>query len=300
MRSIGSVAIALLSLAACREAVTEPPPLRQFTPPTEVTEFLVKETRLVNGAVSVHLDIPLSPPGPKPVVIALIGDRYQLVGAGFVAVTYSIDWSRLKGPPPTPPPAEQTVGKWVLASPSAGMLGETYLRGIAGTASEYVPTIIDWLATVPEVDATRIGMAGGSTNGFVTLQAVAADRRISAAVVISACGDYHRFLRYSSMGMEGKPLDLDPAYDRWIRSQEIIRHPHRLVHAALLMVNHVADELIPISCADETARVLADAYARAGVSDRFRFLRVEQAGHGFRVEENSELIGWFQNWLRPP
>lgn len=297
MRTIGPFVLTAIVLAGCHTPLPEPTFLRPFTPPPPVTEFLVKETRLVNGAVSVRLDIPLSPVGPKPTVIALFGDTHQFVAAGFVAVTYNINWALLKGPAPPPPP-QQVVGKWVLASPSAAVLGETYLRGIASTATDYVPKIIDWLVTVPDVDATRIGMVGVSTNGFVTLQAVAADRRIRAAVAVAACGDYHRFLRYSSMGMEGRPLDLDPAYDRWVQSQEIIRNPRPVVHAALLMVNRVPDELIPISCADETARALARAYKRAGAADRFRYVRVPEAGHGIGLEERRETLVWLQDWLQ--
>lgn len=298
MRLIGPVAVTVVMLTGCRDPLPDAAPLRQFTPPSRATEFLVKEATLANGTVSAHLEIPLDPAGPKPAVIALLGDTHQLVGGGFVAVRYSINWTLIKGAPPTPLPAEHSVGKWVLASPSADVLGERYLRDIAATATVYVPAVINWLETVPEIDATRIGMAGGSTNGFITLQAVAADRRIRAAVAIAACGDYHRFLRYSSMGMGDAPLDLAPAYNQWIQSQEIVRNPHQVVHAALLMVNRVDDQVIPISCADETARVLEQAYRRADATDRFRYVRRPVAGHGIGAEENNETLAWFEQWLQ--
>src|SRR5207244_9835841 len=172
--------------------------------------------RLASGAVSVRADIPLVPAGPKPAVIALVGDTHQLVGAGFVSVTYSINANLLRNAPPPAPPAELTVGKWVLASRSASRLGEKYLHEIIATGEEYVPIILDWIQTLPEVDPHRIGMVGSSTNGFITLQATARDHRIRAAVAIAACGDYRDFLRRSSMGMDGKPLELDPSYARWI------------------------------------------------------------------------------------
>src|SRR5262249_20098378 len=107
-------------------------------------------------------------------------------------------------------------------------------------------------------------------------------------------------LRFSSMGMEGKPLELDPSYERWIRSQEVIRHPERLVHAALYMMNRADDQLIPVSCADATARVLTRAYARAGHPTRFRYLRLPGGGHGFGAEESEAAIGWFQQRLLAP
>jgi dienelactone hydrolase len=285
-------------LASCREPLPPAVPVRHVTPPPVVAEFRVKEALLAGGSVSVHVEMPLTASGPRPTVIALIGDPHRYLGAGFVAVRYSINWTRINGPPPSPPPADQAVGKWVLASPSADVLGERYLREIAATATDYVPIVIDWLATLTDVDAKRIGMAGISTNGFVTLQAVAADRRIRAAVAISACGDYHDFLQHSSMGMGDTPLALAPAYDEWLQRQEIVNHPRDLVHAAVLMVNKVGDELIPISCADATARALERAYRRAGASDRFRYVRLPVAGHGMGADENSETFAWLQQWLQ--
>jgi dienelactone hydrolase len=293
MRSnASSLAVAVIVLAACRP---EPAPSPVHSLP--VTEFLVKETRLVKGSVSVHLEIPFEPPGPKPVVIALIGNTRPFLKAGIVALTYRVGGRVFVRSKRAPPASEQTVGKWVLASPSAGVIGETYLRDIAATATEVVPAILDWLTAVPEVDATRIGMTGVSTNGFITLQAIAADPRIRAAVVIAACGDYHRFLRYSSMGMEGEPLELEAAYESWLREQEIVRRPDRVVHGALLMLNRVEDELVPVSCADATAEALAAAYERAGAADRFRYVRMEMTGHGIGRAERRETMAWFDEWL---
>ena len=299
MRTL-TVLAAFLVLAGCRAALPKPAPLRPYTPPPLPTEFLVKETRLADGAVSVRADIPLAPAGPKPAVIALVGDTHQLVGAGFVSVTYSINGNVLKRPEPPAAPAELTVGKWVLASRSASRLGETYLREIAATANDYVPMILDWVQSLPEVDPHRIGMVGSSTNGFITLEATARDRRIRVAVAIAACGDYHEFLRRSSMGMNGKPLELDPPYARWIAQHELVRHPQRVVHAAVLMVNRIDDPLIPISCADATAKALARAYERAGAPERFRYVRVAEPGHGVGAQEGNEAMVWLQDWLQRP
>jgi hypothetical protein len=295
---------ALLGLLLCTACARTPaqaplPPAPAAIEPRDTSAFLVRESTLEDGALTVHVEIPLQPPGRKPAVISLIGGPHTLLGSGFVVATYSIDWTRLKGKPPPSPPAN-TVGTWVLASPSAQVLGQSYLEEIAATATEHIPRVIDYLQTVPEVDPARIGMVGGSTNGFITLQAVAADRRIRAAVVLLACGDYHRFLRFSSMGMEGAPLDLAPSYEAWLRRQEPIEHPHRLVHAAILLVIRSEDPIIPVSCADETATVLTRAFARAGASDRFRYVRLEQSGHGIASLEWREAMPWLQRWLLGP
>jgi hypothetical protein len=67
------------------------------------------------------------------------------------------------------------------------------------------------------------------------------------------------------------------------------------------MVNRVKDPLIPIGCADETARVLRRAYAAAGRSDRFRYVRIEdKEGHGFGPQENTEHLAWMRTWMLRP
>jgi len=278
------------ALGACRGSVLIMP-----KPAEPVREFLVREVTVPQRPITVRLEIPFAPAGPKPAVIALLGGNDALRAMGAVIVSY-VDWSA-KTPPP---PAENTVGKWVLASPTAAVLGREYLRSIARTANEVIPRVVDYLVTVPEIDAARIAITGSSTNGFIALQAVAAERRLSVAAAIAACGDHLRFLRFSSMGMEGRALELDPEYERWLHEQEPVRHPERLVHAAVLMVNRIEDPLIPISCAESTARALERAYERAGVPERFRFVRIQDGGHGVGQADAEEALAWLERWLHEP
>lgn len=279
-------------LAACASAHRGDPGA-SAAPST--TTYLVKETTLVNGLVAVRLGIPAQPEGRKPAVIAMLGDTRAVVDAGWVAVTYAVRW-RLVQARPTPAPGQPAAGKWVLASPGADLLGERYLRDISATAETYLPAVLDWLVEQPEIDPTRLAIVGGSTDGFVALRAAAMDRRLGVVAAIAACGDYHRFLQDSSIGLGGRPLHLAPAYDEWLRSQEVIRDPAALTHAAVLMVNRAEDPIIPVSCADETARVLGEAFARAGVPERFRYLRLEGAGHGGEAEA-AAAMDWLRRWL---
>ncbi|MEO8602278.1 MAG: prolyl oligopeptidase family serine peptidase [bacterium] len=297
MSRIALCLIALGALAACQAPPSVSVPVAAAGPPTK--EYRVRETRLLNGLVSVRLEIPPAPAGPQPTVIALLGDTHGLLDAGFIAVTYTVYWDLLRTPVPTPPPG-QSVGTWVLASPSADVLGQPYVRDIARNATEVVPAIVDWLTTQPEVDAKRLGMIGGSTNGFVTLQALAAEPRLGAAVAIAACGDYECFLRDSSMGMQGAPLALTPDYAAWLREQDVTRTPQRLTHGALLMLNRTGDVLIPFACAEQTAAVLTQAYAKAGATERFRFTSFDIEGHGIGPQETQAAMQWLQRWLAAP
>ena len=289
--------VLLVALAAC---VREPPlPPLPVDPPDEV-----RDVEIEGQWITARLQIPDTPPGPKPVVIAPTGDADILLGAGAIVVTYSVNWHLLAGlkpPEPAPPPPRNTVGTWLLASPTPKTVGKVFLTLIDYNAQHAIPKVIDHLVTLPEVDPARIGVAGSSTNGFTALQAAAADPRIAAAAVVVACGDYHGFLHRSSLAMNGRRLDLDPAYDAWLREREPIRRPDRLVHAAVLMVNGAEDVAVPAACATRTAHALRRAYARAGVPERYRFVLIPGSGHNLDERAAQEVLAWWWRWLlRPP
>jgi dipeptidyl aminopeptidase/acylaminoacyl peptidase len=188
------------------------------------------------------------------------------------------------------------VGKWLLASPSPAVIGQGYFKLVASSARDTVPRVLDVLDDDPDVDPHRLGIAGFSTNGFVALLAAAADARLRVAVAIAASGDLHCFLHRSTLAMNGEPLALDPKYDAWLRELDPRRHPGRLVHAALLMVNGRHDVAVPFVCAERTVGPLRRAYAAAHARDRFRFLASDE-GHGFGAPERDAVLAWFRRWL---
>jgi dienelactone hydrolase len=238
-------------------------------------------------------------------VISLLGERDVLLGAGFAVVTFTVHWELLRGLAPAPLPPEPApapapgVGVWLLASPTAGTVGQRYF-GLVAAQVKTIRRVLDHLQTSPLVDASRIGIAGSSTNGFAALEATAGDPRIRASAVVAACGDYHRFLELSSLAMRGAPLTLDPSYSHELRMREPIRHPDRLLHAAVLLVNGAADVAVPPACARETADALQRAYTDAGVPERFHFVLVEGAAHSqLGPRARDEAVAWFARWLAP-
>jgi fermentation-respiration switch protein FrsA (DUF1100 family) len=232
----------------------------------------------------------------------MLGEHDALLAAGFSVATFAIRWELVKGfapPPPPPDPDAHPVGVWLLAAPTPKTVGRGYFALIASNVG-MIPRVVDYLATLADVDATRVGIAGTSTNGFVALEAASREPRIGAALVIAAAGDYRCFLEHSQLAMNGAPLDLDPGYDRELAHREPIAHPEQLAHAAVLMVNGSADHAVPARCATRTARVLGAAYDAAGVPERFRFLLVEGGGHNdLSARAREEGLRWFTEWLAP-
>jgi dienelactone hydrolase len=259
-----------------------------------------RELSLDNGFITVRVDIPREPLGPKPAVLALLGERPRMLRAGLVTVSYHVHWEQLAplaAAMPKPPAPERTWGKWLLTSPSPGTIGQGYFQVITADARQTIPKVLDAMASIPEIDMSRIGIAGTSTTGFTALQAVAEDRRLSAAVVGATCGDYHRFLYGSNLAMNGEFLDLDPAYETWLHSIEPVRHADRLVHAAILLLAGTDDPVIPRPCIESTVDVLRRAYDQAGVPERFRYRVVPGLGHSFTPPLVDDMMAWWAEWL---
>ncbi|HEV7733775.1 MAG TPA: hypothetical protein VGR62_16520 [Candidatus Binatia bacterium] len=290
-RPLAALLLALLVIAGgCRRTPVGPLPI----PAPRIER---RSVELENGLIALELVIPLDSPGPKPTLIGLPALGTELFAAGIVSLSYRIDWTSRQDAPLRMTPFPSGTGRWLLASPSPGRLGERYLRSIAAMADIAIPRIIDYLETLPVIDRERIAVGGTFTDGFIALQALAHDERLAAGVVIGACGDYRRFLHDSSLGANGGPLTLDPSYDAWLTAQEVVRHPERVVPAPLLLVNRVDDPAVPIACADETARALAPAYAAAGVTDHFRQLRLDGRASGLGPEERKAVMDFLARRL---
>ncbi len=295
------------------------------TPPP-APRFEERELSLENGFLHVRIRIPHEPRERKPVVIGSLGDDEALLARGAILVAFRNRWKALgnlrdrfgpEGPAeadrpaePSPPEAserQQRVGRWMLAAPRAGVVGRGYFDVIGVSANASIPRILDYLEALPEVDPERIAVAGSSTRGFVALEALVRDERLAGGAVRVTCGDYHEFLRSSSLALAGEErhlvdgeLVLDPDYEATLREREPIRFAERFPPRPLLMLNGRRDPAIPFACAQRTARALRDAYARAGTPERFRFVVYDEAGHDLGRGADEEILRWWESWLLTP
>lgn len=278
-------------------------------PADTLPAYEAREYELEQGVVHVTLKIPQQPPGRKAAVIQPIADEGALLARGIVVVRFHHDWQEAlallgERAKPAPDPAANAVGRWLLAAPRPGLVGSNFFAAIRASAAGTVPRVVDLLESVPEIDPERIAIAGSSTDGFVALEALIVEPRLAAGVLRVACGDYHAFLRSSTLALDDDPrwlpggkLELDPDYEAKLDAQEPIRHADALPPRPVLMLNGTADRAVPFACAERTAHVLHDAYARAGVPERFRFVAYAGRGHDVGAATDAETLGWWQRWL---
>ena len=268
----------------------------------------VIDTTIENGWIQVTVLIPRGNTGPRPAVITPIVEDSVLLERGIAVVRYHTNWETLaplKPPEPEKPPGpELQVGGWLLTAPRPGIVGKAYFAILSQEAERSVPRVVDYIATIPQLDPGRLTIAGSSTSGFVALQAMAADRRLALGVVRVACGDYHRFLRASNLGLNSDPrwlpngeMVLDADYEAELRRIEPIRAADRFPPRPLLLVTGADDPAIPADCARHTAKRFAAAYATAGVPERFRFAELAGQGHNLGGDWERLAIDWWERWL---
>jgi hypothetical protein len=252
-------------------------------------------------------------------------DKRAILERGIGVVEYRTHWELLAGlaakatpaadgagaatPTPTPnplvspTPAPTTIGGWLLAAPRPGIVGQYYFNVITSNAQN-VPKLVNYLRTVPQIDPSRIAIAGSSTSGFLALEAMIAEPRLAAAVVLSACGDYFSFLRSSSLGFADNPewvgsgdLPLDPDYAAYLRSIEPIASVDRFPPRPLLYMVGAKDRAIPVACSERTARDLERAYAKAGAADRFTYTLFVEGTHGLVPGYQRAVLDWLEATL---
>lgn len=315
----GSAALAVLLLlfsvlaAACKPAVRpDPAPLARgcCSTPTDAVE-----ASLAGGWISVRVEIPREADGPVPVVVSPIVPDEELLARGFAVARFHTNWEILRpfaadpsaaapgAPPPQAGAGQEHVGAWLLSAPRPEIVGQAYFGLISNEAERSLPRVLDHLTSLPRIDPERIALTGSSTSGFVALQAMAHDPRIAVGVVRVACGDYHTFLRSSSLALNDDPrwlpggkLVLDPAYALEIAAREPIRHADRYPPRPLLLLAGARDRAIPFACVANTVARFEAAYAEAGVPERFRFVDFPEQGHNL-AGADQEVLSWLERWL---
>jgi len=151
---------------------------------------------------------------------------------------------------------------------------------------------VDYLASRPDVDATRIGCGGLSGGGLRTVMLTGADERIRCSCCVGMMTTWRDYLLnkcYTHTWMcyvPGLPRDLD--------------YPEILglgVPNPVLVLNNRQDELFTMPEMERAGRILTEVYQKAGATDRYRASFYE-GPHKFDREMQKEAFAWFDRWLK--
>jgi dienelactone hydrolase len=153
---------------------------------------------------------------------------------------------------------------------------------------------IDYLTSLPDVDATRIGCVGNSGGGTLTAYIGALDPRVSVAAI--CC--YITTLRRRMANRIQEDPSADPEQDIFGFVSEGIDHAGLLALRVPrpTLIGAARLDFFPIEGARETFGEGKRLYEVAGVGDRAHL--VEAPGkHGLALPLRQAVYDWFDRWL---
>ncbi len=151
---------------------------------------------------------------------------------------------------------------------------------------------VDYLASRPDVDATRIGCGGLSGGGLRTVMLTGADERIRCSCCVGMMTTWRDYLLnkcYTHTWMcyvPGLPRDLD--------------YPEVLGLGApnpVLVLNNRQDALFTMPEMERADRILTGVYKKAGAPERYT-ASFYDGPHKFDRDMQKEAFAWFDRWLK--
>ena len=151
-----------------------------------------------------------------------------------------------------------------------------------------IGALLDWIATQPDLDASRVLVTGGSYGGYMTLAAAVhySDRIVGGISVVGPSNfvsfltnteSYRRDLRRVEYGDER-----DPAMRAFLEKIAPLNNTHR-IGKPLFVVQGKNDPRVPYT---ESEQIVAKVRAN-GL--QVWYLRGENEGHGFARKENADF-----------
>jgi len=150
-----------------------------------------------------------------------------------------------------------------------------------------VGALLDWIEAQPELDASRVGIIGGSYGGYMVMAAlIHYGERLRAGINVVGISnfvtflentrDYRRYLRREEYGDER-----DPEMRAFLESISPTTHAHR-INRPLFIAQGANDPRVPQSEADQMVETI-----RRHNGDVWYFLARDE-GHGFRKKSNRD------------
>jgi dienelactone hydrolase len=148
------------------------------------------------------------------------------------------------------------------------------------------------LCARPEVDAARVGCAGLSGGGMRTTFLAGADDRIACAVCVGMMTTWRDYMLHKAFTHTW--MVYVPLLPRELDYPEILglRAPR-----PTLVLNDRDDDLFTLPEMQRAGRILAEVYAKAGATERYRCSYYD-GPHKFDREMQSEAFAWFDRWLK--
>ncbi len=151
---------------------------------------------------------------------------------------------------------------------------------------------LDYLCSRDDVDASRVGCAGLSGGGLRTVYLGGLDERIRCACAVGMMSTWRDYLLYKChthtwmIYIPSLPLDLDYPEVLGLR-----------VPLPTMVMNNNEDSLFTLPEMQRADQILAEVYAKANASDRYR-CQFYSGPHKFDLQMQADAFKWFDQWLK--
>jgi cephalosporin-C deacetylase-like acetyl esterase len=153
---------------------------------------------------------------------------------------------------------------------------------------------LDYLTSLPEVDATRIGVTGSSGGGTLTTYISMLDPRVKAASIVT-------FITSVPEKIENRINDAesDPEQDVQGLLAAGIDHPEfvGMIAPRPVMIGAAARDFFPIEGTRQTFKELAALYKKLGVPERLKMVEFDHR-HMYSQPLREATTAWFERWLK--
>lgn len=151
---------------------------------------------------------------------------------------------------------------------------------------------LDYLASRPDVDATRLGCVGLSVGGYRSFLLAALDERIKAAVDVGWMTSFASQIRQHVTNTIGLSFHINGLY----RYMDLPDVAALIAPRAVLVINGSQDRLFALDGVKAAFDKIARCYGKAGAQERQR-CRLYDAPHQFNLEMQAEAWEWLGRWV---
>ncbi len=151
---------------------------------------------------------------------------------------------------------------------------------------------LDYLASRPEVDASRLGCVGLSVGGYRSFLLAALDERIKVAVDVGWMTSFASQIKQHVVNTIGLSFHINGLY----RYMDLPDLSALVAPRAIMVINGSQDRLFALDGVNAAFDKINRCYAKAGVPGRQR-CRLFNAPHEFNLDMQAEAWEWLGKWL---
>lgn len=153
---------------------------------------------------------------------------------------------------------------------------------------------LDYLASLPEVDASKIGVTGNSGGGALSTYLAMLDSRIAAASIVTFLSSIPKKIEARIQDAEADPeQDIQGLFGAGIDHTELAG----MIAPRPVLIGAAIRDFFPIEGTRETFAELQGLYRTLGVPERIQMAAFDHE-HMYSQPLREATATWFEKWLR--